>query len=44
MFPLEPSRLVHKLSLTYSSGRLDSHPSGPKVMKEDIVCEFWGIG
>lgn len=26
------------------SGRLDSHPSGPKVMKEDIVCEFWEIG
>ena len=44
MFPLECSRLVHKLILTWSSGRLDSHPLGQKVMKEDIVFEFWGIG
>lgn len=44
MFPLECSSLVHKLSLTWSSGRLDSHPSGRKVMKEDIAFEFWGIG
>ena len=44
MFPLEYIGLVHKLSLTWSSGRLDSHPLGQKVMKEDIVFEFWGIG
>ena len=44
MFPLECSRLVHKLILTWSSGRLDSHPLGQKVMKEDIAFEFWGIG
>lgn len=44
MFPLEYIGLVHKLSLTWSSGRLDSYPLGRKVMKEDIAFEFWGIG
>lgn len=44
MFPLEYIGLVHKLILIWSSGRLDSYPLGQKVMKEDIVFEFWGIG
>ena len=44
MFPLEYIGLVHKLILIWSSGRLDSHPLGQKMIKEDIVFEFWGIG